>query len=114
MKKMIASLLSLVMALGLLTACGSGSTPAPQESEKAPAEEPAPASEHSGLKIGLVLTGNASDGGWNQMAADAASTVADKYGCTVNYTESVSSTDYESTIRGYADAGYDIVLAHGA
>ena len=48
------------------------------------------------------------------MRAIAASTVAAKYGCTVNFSESVATTDIENTIRGYADAKYDIVFAHGA
>ncbi len=116
MKRMFASLLSLAMALGLLTACGSNSASTTQKPAKETANpsESSDTADYSSLKIGLVLTGNANDGGWNQMAADAASTVASKYGCTVNYTESVAATDIESTIRGYADAGYDIVLAHGA
>lgn len=120
MKRMSALLLALVMALGLLTACGGGgssggaaSDPAPGTGTDAPSQD-AGTKETEHLQIGLVLTGNVSDGGWNQMAADAAQTVADKYGCTVNYTESVKTTDLESTLRGYAEAGYDIVVAHGA
>lgn len=107
MKKTIAFLLSLVMALSLLTACSTQKEPnSPNKGGNT--------SDPSNLKIGLVLTGSANDGGWNQMAADAASTVAAKYGCTVNFSESVATTDIENTIRGYADAGYDIVFAHGA
>lgn len=124
MKRMSALLLTLVMVLGLLTACGGGGTgggaasdpaPAPEAEKDAPAQDADSGSaETEHLQIGLVLSGNANDGGWNQMAADAAQTVADKYGCTVNYTEAVKATDFESTIQGYAEAGYDIVVAHGA
>ena len=103
MKKTIAFLLSLVMALSLLTACSTQKEPnSPNKGGNT--------SDPSNLKIGLVLTGSANDGGWNQMAADAASTVAAKYGCTVNFSESVATTDIENTIRGYADAKYDIVF----
>jgi|GEM_PF-233685 len=66
------------------------------------------------LKIGLMLSGSANDGGWSQMAADASKAVSQKYGCTVNFTESVPSSDYESVMRGYADGGYDIIVSHGA
>ena len=103
MKKTIAFLLSLIMTLSLLTACSTQKEPnSPNKGGNT--------SDPSNLKIGLVLTGSANDGGWNQMAADAASTVAAKYGCTVNFSESVATTDIENTIRGYADAGYDIVF----
>ena len=69
MKKTIAFLLSLVMALSLLTACSTQKEPnSPNKGGNT--------SDPSNLKIGLVLTGSANDGGWNQMAAAAASTVA--------------------------------------
>ena len=92
MKKTIAFLLSLVMALSLLTACSTQKEPnSPNKGGNT--------SDPSNLKIGLVLTGSANDGGWNQMAADAASTVAAKYGCTVNFSESVATTDIENHPR---------------
>lgn len=115
-KRMSVLLLALVMALVLLSACGGGGTSSGTASDPAPEtnDQGADSAETEHLQIGLVLSGNVSDGGWNQMAADAAQTVAETYGCTVNYTESVKTTDFESTIRGYAEAGYDIVVAHGA
>ena len=121
LRKLLAVLLTLGMVIGLLTAC-SGSAPAeeaPAEEAEAPAEEggeeaEAPAVDTSSMKIGVVLSGSANDGGWSQMGADAAAAAAEKYGCEVNYSESVQSTDYESTIRGYADQGYDFVVTHGA
>lgn len=117
MKKVITLLLTLAMVLGLLAGCGSKQAPEEEPKDSTAEETETPAAsgpDYSSLKMGVVLSGSANDGGWNQMAADAAKAVADKYGCTVNYTESVKSTDFESTIEGYATAGYDIVVAHGA
>jgi len=70
--------------------------------------------DYSEEKIGMLLSGSANDGGWSQMAADAARNIEDEYGCTVNFSESVPATDYESVMRGFADAGYNIIVAHGA
>ena len=117
MKKMFALLLSAAIMLGLLSGCGSSSaktdTPAAEKTEETPSES-ADTQDYSKLKIAVVLSGNANDGGWSQMAADAAKNVAVTYGCTSNYTENLAATDFESTIQGYADAGYDIIVAHGA
>ena len=129
MKKSIVLLMCLVLLAGLMSGCSStapaaapsASSPAASPSATVPASPseapPATASapvDYSQLKIGLLLSGSAKDGGWSQMAADAATTVKDKYGCTVNFSESTPATDYESTMRGYADAGYNIIVSHGA
>ncbi|MDD6346650.1 MAG: BMP family protein [Lachnospiraceae bacterium] len=128
LKKIVALALTSVMAISLLTACGgsaSSSEAAPAESKEesavesvaeSSAEETAESTEidYSALKIGVMLSGSANDGGWSQMGADAAGAAAEKYGCEVNYTESIASTDYEAIMKGYADAGYNIIVSHGA
>lgn len=121
MKKLLSLALSLAMAMLLLTGCGSsntGTSPTPSGSPSAPsspsASSAATTTDFSKIKIALVLSGSAKDGGWSQLAADAVNNVKEKYNCQVNYSESVATTDYESTIRGYADAGYNIIIAHGA
>lgn len=128
MRKFLALALTSAMVLGL-TACGSSAAssaapaadsaaesvaPAEEESE-APAEESEAAEvDYSSLKIGVMLSGSANDGGWSQMGADAAAAAAEKFGCEVNYSESIASTDYEAIMKGYADAGYNIIVSHGA
>ena len=63
MKKVIALVLSLVMVLGLLAGCGNKQS----DSDKKKDEK-----DYSNVKIGVMLSGSANDGGWSQMAADAA------------------------------------------
>ena len=111
MKKFFALLLSLTMAMGLLAGCGSSGDSGSDTSGETSGET----TDYSDVKIGVMLSGSANDGGWSQMAAEAADAAAAKYpGSTVNYTESLAATDYESTMRGYADAGYTIIVSHGA
>ena len=108
MKKLFALVLSLIMVLSLV-ACGD-------KKEETPAgDSGATGSDYSDVKIGVMLTGSSKDGGWSQMAADAATAAAVTYpGSTVNFTESLAATDYESAMRAYCDAGYTIIVAHGA
>lgn len=106
MKKVIALMLSLVMVLGLLAGCGNKQNDSDKKND---------GKDYSNVKIGVMLAGSANDGGWNQMAADAAKAASKDFpGSTVNYSESISATDFESTMRGYADAGYTIIVSHGA
>lgn len=129
MKKLSAFLICLALLGGILAGCSStapaaspsagGPAPASESPQASPspsasAGSATPAADYSKLKIALMLSGSAKDGGWSQMAADAATTIKDKYGCTVNFSESIPTTDYESTMRGYADAGYNIIVSHGA
>lgn len=122
MKKVFAFALSLMMVVSLLAGCGgSGGSGNPPASGGGDTQQPGDAqtssgdTDYSNVKIGLMLSGSANDGGWSQMAADAANAAAEKYpGATVNYSESIPATDFESTMRGYADAGYTIIVSHGA
>ena len=88
MKKVIALVLSLVMVLGLLAGCGNKQNDSDKKND---------GKDYSNVKIGVMLSGSANDGGWSQMAADAAKAASKDYpGSTVNYSESISATDFET------------------
>ena len=106
-KKMISMVMAAVMVVGCTGSFVSAGTTDSSTAETA-------AADAKDMKIGLLLSGSANDGGWSEMAADAAEAVEKQYGCTVDFSESVAATDYESVMRGYADAGYNIIVAHGA
>ncbi len=70
------------------------------------------------VKIALVLPSTTTDLAWSQSLYDSVKDIQDHYGADVvevAYTENMwNVTDAASAIRDYADAGFDIVIAHGA
>lgn len=69
--------------------------------------------EDTKFKVGLLLTGPSTDGGWNQTAFNGLTQIKDELGATVSYAESVQATDYEKTMRDYAKDGNNVVIGHG-
>lgn len=121
-KRFCAIALSLAMGAMLLAGCGSSSSNTSKSTSSSDSKASSSAAEsttsgskdYSKIKVALVLSGSSKDGGWSQLAADALKNAEKDYGCKADFSENVASTDYESTISGYADAGYSIVVAHGA
>jgi len=66
-----------------------------------------------GKKMAAVLSGPVNDGGWNTNAYLGLIGARDNFLLDVAYTESVKVEDAEQILRDYAEAGYDIVMAHG-
>ena len=66
----------------------------------------------NGVKVALVLPGSANDKGWNQEAYEGLSEIQ-ALGCQTAYAENVQASDYETTFRGYAQQGFNIVFGHG-
>lgn len=71
------------------------------------------ASAGEALKIGLILAGSATDGGWNQLAADALAQVKVKLGAQVSVIQKVTQDKAGDELRDYAADGYQLVIAHG-
>lgn len=66
------------------------------------------------VKIALVVDGNINDRGWCQLAYEALLRAQEELGAQIDYSEKTTASDYENVIGGYAAAGYDMVIAHGA
>ena len=71
------------------------------------------ASAGEALKVGLILAGSATDGGWNQLAADAIAQVKAKLGAQVSIIQKVTQDKAGDELRDYAADGYQLVIAHG-
>jgi len=65
------------------------------------------------LKIALLTDGLFSDTGWGAFAYNAAHALEIKYGYNIDFKENVAIPDIESILREYANAGYDLIIAHG-
>jgi basic membrane protein A len=67
----------------------------------------------STLRIAVVTDALFSDEGWGESALNAGRFVESKYGFEVATEDDVSIADIESTLKKYAQSGYDLIIAHG-
>jgi basic membrane protein A and related proteins len=67
----------------------------------------------NGKKIAAVLSGPVNDAGWNTTAYLAIVNLRDKYGMEIAYREDTKVEEAEQVIREFAEAGFDIIYAHG-
>ena len=65
------------------------------------------------LKVALLLSGPANDGGWNAVAVQGLKDAEKTYGIETAYTEHVSVADSEAAFTEYAAQGFDLVIGHG-
>jgi len=72
-----------------------------------------PAGPKSTLRIAVVTDALFSDEGWGESSLNAAKFIESKYGFEVATEDNVPIADIESTLREYAQAGYDLIIAHG-
>lgn len=104
------SILSVAMILLLiLTGCS-------QSSEEVPDSLSRKNGNYADMKIALLLAGPISDNGWNASAYNALNAIHDKYSLneSIALSESVAASDMEEYLRGYAQDGYDMIVAHGS
>jgi basic membrane protein A len=125
MSKRIMLILTLLVSLGLIAACGGAATPAPDTSpaeEEAPAEaamdeEPAaeaPAVEGGSvdiepIRIAVVMPSPATDLAWSQALIDSLQGLQEQAGGEDVVEIAVSESMFNVT----AADGYDLIIAHG-
>lgn len=98
---MLTRALAVIMLAAALTGCGdSGSAPA--------ASNPAVST-----KVGLIVTGNTTDGGWNQLASDSLNKMSAGQNLDVKIRQQVSKDTAPDAIRQFDAGGYNVVIAHG-
>lgn len=107
MKKLLALVLAGAMVLSL-AACGSSSDGGSTEGEKTETTEGGET-----VKVAMCLPGDINDMGWCQSAYEGLVEAESTYGVEIAYTEKIDQVNYESSIREYAAAGYDLILTIG-
>lgn len=108
MKKLLALILSLIMVLALV-ACGGGTADEGGAEGEGTADEGGAADP---VKVALLVSSPINDGGWNEDAYNALKMMEEE-GAEVTFTENVAAADIVSTLRNYADNGYDLILGNG-
>jgi simple sugar transport system substrate-binding protein/basic membrane protein A len=105
--------LALTLPLLALTACGTDTAPtaeAPDETDATAATADAE-SAATGQKLALVLSGSSTDQSWDQAAYEAGKALEGK-GVELAVSEAVDPADVAAVMRQYAEAGYDLIVAH--
>jgi basic membrane protein A len=74
---------------------------------------PLAAADQPAFKIGLILTGSATDGGWNQLAKDGLDRIKDGLHADVSVIQKVSGDKAGDVMREYAADHCDLIIAHG-
>lgn len=102
MKKMLAMILALTMALSLV-ACGGK----PAEQEK-PND-----SQEKTYRIAMICDSSINDGGWGTACYQAMIDAAEANGWETAYSDSIAQSAYYDTMVSYCDQGYNIIYAPG-
>lgn len=76
-----------------------------------PASAQAEKREISSLKMAIVMPCSINDFSWCQASHNGLMEMKQKYGVDFAYQELVSDVDAERVIRGFAEQGYDLILA---
>lgn len=111
LKKLAALALAGAMLLGAAgcsnTASGDGNSAAPQSSSGGGADDP------SSVKIGVLIPGSPTDGGFSQQGSEAGNALAEKYGYSVSVVEAATAETIRQEAENMAAEGYKIVFGHG-
>ncbi len=65
------------------------------------------------FKVAMLLPGEVSDSGWNQLAYEGLMAIEKELGAKINKVVSKTPTDQEEHFRFYASKGYDLIFGHG-
>ncbi len=93
------SILCIVGTLLLISACGNSGN--------------APAASGGTLKVGLLVTGSTSDGGWNQLAGESLAPLVKDQTNEIKILQQVPADKAADAIRQFESNGYNLVIAHG-
>ncbi len=123
MKKLLSFALAALLVVSL-AACGgstsssaapaaSGSTAPAASSAAGSAAADSGAKDAKDVKIGILIPGSPTDGGFSQQAAEAGKKIESTFGYTVSVVEAASAEEIKQEGETMADDGYDIVYGHG-
>jgi len=116
MKRRLAFVLVLIMLASIIFGCapktGDTGTPTPTPQPTAAATPP-PEEEGPPFKLGMLIPGSATDGGFCQLGAEAARAIEEHFGAEIAIIEASTSDKMISEAEALIEDGYDIIFGHG-
>lgn len=103
MKKLLSLFLTVFTLVTMLTGCGASKT----------SEAEIKDSNTKTYKVAMISDTSISDGGWGAACYNAMVTAAKEKGFETQYTDGLKTADFATSIRSYADLGYDLIFAPG-
>lgn len=100
-KKTVGLLMILVLLAGVLGACQPKAEP-PAATEAAAKPE----------KVAALFMGPVTDQSWNQLGFEGVKKAKEDCGIDYAYSENVKQTEFEETMRNYAQQGYSTIIGH--
>jgi basic membrane lipoprotein Med (substrate-binding protein (PBP1-ABC) superfamily) len=70
------------------------------------------ASESNSKKVAALFMGSTTDQSWNQFGLEGVKKAKEECGIEYAFTENVKQTEFEETMRNYAQQGYGKIIAH--
>ena len=111
MKKLLALLLAGCMVFAM-TACGGTGEPTGDSSSGTSGGASDLTAED--LKIGCLIPGSPTDGGFSQRAVEAMDALEEEYpGCTTSVVQAATAEEIKQEAANMADDGYNIIFGHG-
>lgn len=94
----------LLAVLLALSACAAGGAAAPMP-------RPSPS---GALRVAIVLPGPIDDRSWSQSGYEGLRLIERELGAQISFAAGVADADAPAAFRRFAEAGYDLVIGHGA
>ena len=110
MKKFLVFVLVLAMVFSF-AACGSEE--ATTETSTETAAEAVVEETATTYKVAMICDSSIADGGWGAACYNAMVAAADIEGFETQYTDSIESADFVSSMKSYCDLGFDMIFAPG-
>ena len=100
-KRLVSLLLMTVMVVTALTGCGV----AKNSTDSTTAAKT--------YKVAMICDSSISDGGWGAACYNAMVTAGKANGFETQYTDSITSANFASSMRAYCDLGFNLIFAPG-
>ena len=112
-KKILALGLVIAMSVTALAGCTSSKSSSNTGSNTATDAAATETTDDATYKVAMICDSSIADGGWGAACYNAMVEAAEENGFETQYTDSLTSSDFASSIRSYCDLGFNLIFAPG-